>query len=294
MEVKRLIITADDFGLSPGVNDAVVAAHRAGTLTSASLMANMDGFQHAVGALAGVPNLDVGLHFVLAADAPVSKPADVPSLVDAQGKFLTRGALLRRGLRRHIRAEDVERELSAQLDALTAAGVTPSFINGDQHVHILPGVRDTVIARAAKLGIATRVPSERTVWQPRGAAPISWVLLAPRLATKAALGQLARTFARQCRAAGVATNEGFVSPFGIVPTARFDAPAFIRVLGGMVDGLNEFMVHPAYPDVATAVFWKGGERQAADRKLELDALLAPAFASALRETGAALTSYGER
>lgn len=91
--MKRLIITADDFGLSPGVNDAVVAAHRAGTLTSASLMANMDGFQHAVDALAGVPGLDVGLHFVLAAGAPVSKPGDVPTMLmdGAAGRLVPPG-----------------------------------------------------------------------------------------------------------------------------------------------------------------------------------------------------------
>jgi predicted glycoside hydrolase/deacetylase ChbG (UPF0249 family) len=291
--VKRLIITADDFGLSEGVNDAVVEAHRAGTLTSASLMTNFDGFQHAVDALARAAELDVGLHFVLSAGDCISPIHSVSTLVDHRGKFHSRRSLLARAVTGRVRRDDVERELSAQLEVLQKAGVTPTFINGDQHIHVLPVVRDVVVACAAKLGIAARVPNETTVWMPSGAAPRSWATLGARLATKTVLGRLASAFARLCRDAGVATNRAFISPFGIVPTARFDPHAFVRVLDGLVDGLNEMMVHPAYPDDASARFWTGGQRQAIDRKVELESLLAPSFAEAVRAPDVQLVTYAQ-
>ena len=101
--VSGLIITADDFGLGPGVNRAVADAHRAGVLTAASLMVVGPAFHEATELARSMPQLDIGLHFVLAGARPVSPASKVLSLVDGDGVFLPRHRLVVRALAGQLR-----------------------------------------------------------------------------------------------------------------------------------------------------------------------------------------------
>src|SRR5262245_24357839 len=83
---RYLIVNADDYGLSPGLNAGVLAAHREGLVTSTSLMANQP---WAAEAVAAAPDtLGLGLHLNLTAGEPCARAAQVPSLVGADGRFL--------------------------------------------------------------------------------------------------------------------------------------------------------------------------------------------------------------
>src|SRR4051812_49279820 len=132
------IVTADDFGVSAGVNRAVRELHDCGVLTSAALVATGGAFEDAVRVAEATPSLDVGLHFVLARGSPCAPADRLHGLLTPEGKFPTRRGLITRVLRRRVRGAVIEAELDAQLGALQRAGITPSFINGDQHVHALP------------------------------------------------------------------------------------------------------------------------------------------------------------
>ena len=288
---KALIITADDFGLGPGVNHAVVDAFQGGALTSASLMVTTPGFEEAVALAHASPALEIGLHFHLAGGYPVRSALEIPSLVGPGGAFCSRSRLLLRGLSGRLRRSDVARELEAQMDRLSRAGITPSYINGDKHVHVLPVVRDVVLDAAARMGLAVRVPLEERVWVFRGSSLRQWYPAAKRTVVKSSLDTLASGFARRCRSRGVPTNDSFLSPFGVFPTAGFALSDFAAVLKHLRGGLTELMVHPAYPDQATAEFWSGGKAQALDRHREIGSLLDPGFASLVREQGASLTTY---
>src|SRR6476659_7581635 len=88
----RLVVNADDFGMSPAISNGILRAHRDGIVTSTSLLGNCADLDQARALLAGAPNLGVGVHLALVGGAPVSDPASVPSLIGAGGRFHVRGA----------------------------------------------------------------------------------------------------------------------------------------------------------------------------------------------------------
>jgi hopanoid biosynthesis associated protein HpnK len=160
----RLIVNADDFGLSEGVNRAVIEAHERGIVTSTSIMAGGAAFEHAATLAARCPTLDVGVHLTLTELRPVAD--SVPSLVDAHGQFAPHATqFAKRWLRGAITLPDVHKELDAQIRRALAHGVRPTHLDGHQHVHVLPGVARVVAKLAHDHGIrAVRVPTE----PPRG------------------------------------------------------------------------------------------------------------------------------
>ena len=162
-EKARLIVHADDFGLSEAVNRGVVAAHRDGILTSASLMVTGDAFEHAAVLARENPSLDVGVHLTLTEHQPLMDAAAVPSLVGEGGRFLPHAiAFGRRYLKGRIELTEVRAELDAQIRRAAAAGLPISHLDGHQHVHMLPGVAHVVAELAERHGIrAVRHPAER-------------------------------------------------------------------------------------------------------------------------------------
>jgi predicted glycoside hydrolase/deacetylase ChbG (UPF0249 family) len=290
---KELIITADDFGLGSGVNRAVADAFAANTLSSASLMTTAPGFEEAVNITRDSPGLDIGLHFVLAWGKPLSLASDIPSLLDRSGGFLPRYQLLVRGITGRLRHSDIARELEAQLSMLHDANIKPSFINGDQHVHILPIVRDVVVEAASRYGLALRIPAEQRIWRFGGARFMDWPKSIGRLLVKSALGVLNRGFAHRCSNMNIPSNDQFMSPFGVFPAADFSVGAFHDIFNRIRGGLTELMVHPSYYDSATSDFWIGGDKQTKDRESEIMSLLDPRFHAILKEKDLSLTTYGK-
>jgi len=135
---KRLIVNADDFGFTPGVNRGIIAAHRQGILTAATLMANGDAFDDAVRLAREAPTLDVGCHLVLISGRSLLPPyGPLPGSV----KELL-GALVAR----RIRLFD---ELAAQVRKVLAAGLAPTHLDTHKHTHLAPPVLDAV-ARVAE------------------------------------------------------------------------------------------------------------------------------------------------
>jgi len=181
----RLIVNADDFGLSEAVNRAVIQAHENGIVTSTSIMAGGAAFEHAAVLAARCPMLDVGVHLTLTEQRPVAD--SVPSLVGTDGMFAPHATdLAKRCLRGRIALGDVHKELDAQIRRVRTYGLRPTHLDGHQHVHVLPGIARVVASLARAHGIsAVRVPTER----PRG-----YMLEDPRnikrLAEQIALGLL--------------------------------------------------------------------------------------------------------
>src|SRR5215472_15331036 len=131
MIMKRLIVNADDFGLSQGINDAIMLGHRQGIITSTTLMANGGAFAAAVEMARAASSLGVGVHLNLTEGTPVSDPSYIPSLVDAQGLFAHTAAQLgRRSLVGSLSLLEVERELRAQIEKVLAAGVAVTHLDG--------------------------------------------------------------------------------------------------------------------------------------------------------------------
>jgi len=151
------VINADDLGVSRGATLGIVRAHLDGVVTSASLAPTGGDYQHAVHVTRrDCPDLGIGLHFTLSAGKPVSKPADVPLLVDQQGNFRWEFISLLRTLRLQRSGDllaQIEIELEAQLQKILADGIVPDHINSERHVHLIPGIFDKVVLAAKRHGI---------------------------------------------------------------------------------------------------------------------------------------------
>src|SRR5690349_18481794 len=121
---RRLIVNADDFGLSRSVNEAVIRAHREGVLTSASLMVNEPGYQEAVELARANPRLGVGLHLTLLFGHAALSPEKIPGLVNAKGEFTNSpvGAGFRYFFRRELR-EQLRAEIRAQFERFRGTGL---------------------------------------------------------------------------------------------------------------------------------------------------------------------------
>ncbi len=154
---RRLVIHADDYGLSPGVNRAIEEALESGAVTSCSIMLGEAAAHSAIAWAAGHPQFDFGVHLNLTQGRPVLPPSQVPSLVDSHGHFWRLGTFILRCSTGRVRLREVELEWRAQIGLLRAAGVVISHLDSHQHVHLLPWVFRNVAARlAAEEGLVIR------------------------------------------------------------------------------------------------------------------------------------------
>ena len=120
---KRLIINADDLGLSRGITDGILLAHREGILTSASLMVNQPATEYAVGQLSSVPKLDVGIHLNLCQGTPVLPASAIPSLVNKDGNFHSPAEMGRKLVLCQVSPKEIEAEFLAQIDRIDRKSV---------------------------------------------------------------------------------------------------------------------------------------------------------------------------
>jgi hopanoid biosynthesis associated protein HpnK len=245
--VQRVIINADDFGLSPGVNRGIVAAFLDGILTSTTMLVNLPSFDDAVALALSHPTLPVGIHLSLLWGRPVSDPAVVPSLVERDGTFprsLT--VLVRRYVLGTLNLEHVRTEFRAQIERFRRTGLTPSHVDSHKHVHCLPGVLSALADVSSEQGIRrARFPYED------GLAPsIGTVDVAPAGSTKSRMKSavvrfLSRGGRKTLDRRGIRTTDHFV---GIQYMDRLDADTMRFILSNLRDGSTELMCHPGYDD----------------------------------------------
>ena len=160
--MSYLIINADDFGFSQGVNAAIIQAHEEGILTSTSLMVSGDAAQEAIALAKNHPQLAVGLHLVLVCGKSVLPPSHIPHLVDSQGNFSNdpTQAGLSYQFNQATRPE-LRLEISAQLEKFRDSGLNLAHVDGHLHLHIHPVVLNVLTELAPEFNIKfIRLPSE--------------------------------------------------------------------------------------------------------------------------------------
>jgi hopanoid biosynthesis associated protein HpnK len=253
-----LVVNADDFGISRGVNRGIVEAHRAGLVTSTSLMANLPAAEDAVTRAAVCPDLGLGLHLTLTAGRPLTPPGRVPTITDADGQFLVLGTLLARLTAGQVRTAEIERELAAQVEWALRRGVQPSHLDSHHHVHIHPRVAPIVIRLAREHAIQwVRSPAESL-------PPPRLIAARPKDAARTLLiSAMGATLRWQIRRAGLRTSDHFR---GIALGMGFGERGLLSVLRTLPPGLTELMTHPGHPDEELArltVFSEGRDRELA-------------------------------
>ena len=162
MAARRLIVHADDFGLSERVNEGIVDVHRDGVLTSTSVIASGPAFEHAIALSRATPTLDIGVHLTLVEEEPVAAANVIPTLLDSNGRFYCdAGTFMKRYLLGAISIDEIGRELDAQIGKVIAHGVKVTHVDGHQHLHMVPGIRRIVGGLARKYAIPSiRYPKE--------------------------------------------------------------------------------------------------------------------------------------
>ena len=159
---RFLVVTADDFGLSREVNEAVEIAHRDGILSAASLMVAEPWCADAVKRARRLPSLAVGLHLTLVEGRAVLPPSAIPDLLGPDGKLRT--DLARYGAEIFFRPavkRQVAAEIRAQFDAFRRTGLLLDHVNAHKHYHLHPTIAGLVIAIGREFGMrALRVPVE--------------------------------------------------------------------------------------------------------------------------------------
>lgn len=239
--MTRLIINADDFGLTPGVNRSILELHRAGALSSATLMTSVEHTASAIKGAAELPDLGVGCHVVLVDGKPVLPSGQIPALAASVEFRPTLGGFVRDLILGKIPEAQIEMEAVAQIRRLQEMGVRITHVDTHKHAHMFPRVLRPLIRAAVRCGIgAIRNPFEPD-WAlkvTRGAPPMRR-LQVRLLRTKR------REFLKLVEQAGLATTDGAI---GVLATGTLNASEIEPLLDAMHAGTWELICHPGHLD----------------------------------------------
>ncbi len=277
--MKRLVVTADDFGAAVQVNEAVEQAHVQGVLTAASLMVAGGAMANAVAGARRLPRLRVGLHLVLVEGRPVLPAADLPDLTGPDGRFrrdmvaCAVDIFFRPAARRQLLAE-----VTAQFEAYAATGLPLDHVDTHKHFHLHPTIAGAILKVGRRFGLdAMRTPAEpRAILlaaEPGAPAPPAYVT--------APWSEVVRL---RLRRAGVRTADHV---FGLHWSGALTAERLRGLIEHLPDGLTEIYTHPATG---------GGFDGAAPGYRyveELAALIDPGVVGAVRRSGTVLGGFSD-
>jgi len=264
--VPRLIVNADDFGLAPGVNRAILELHAAEVLTSTTLMAQAGATEEAVNMALAMPTLGVGCHVVLVDGTPVSNRNKIPSLIDRKtGNFHpSLGSFLKRSFTARIRSADVEAETSAQIALLQSYGLRLTHIDTHKHIHMFPAILRSVLRAAKAAGINTVRNPYEPIWSLNATTNAPDV----RRAEVVLLRRFEPRFRRILEEEGFQTTDGAV---GVLATGTLNIATVNALISAMPEGTFELVSHPGYRDEQLA---KANTRLRESREIERNALMA--------------------
>lgn len=290
--MRRLVINGDDFGLTSGVNRAIIQAHQHGVVTSATLMAGGHALPEALTLLRSAPGLATGCHVVLVNGTPVLPASQISTVVEGGAQPAPRfhsklGRFAVQALRGQFNATEFEQEATAQIRQLQNSGITVTHIDTHKHTHIFPAVLAPLLRAATACGVyAIRNPFAPVhVLAP--AILVSRPQLWKRYLQVKLLRRFHPAFMREVRKAGLVTTEGTV---GIEATGTLDQQLFNAIVENLPEGTWEFVCHPGYNDADLS---SAGTRLLASRERELEVLTSAESRAAIARAGIQLVSFRE-
>ncbi len=235
----KLIINADDFGVSSTVNQAVVKAHDEGILTSCSLMVGGDAFDEAVALAKARPRLSVGLHLTLVCGTSVLPHTEIPHLVDARRQFADSPVVA--GVRYFFDPRcrvELRHEIRAQFERFLATGLPCSHVDGHLHFHLHPAVFPVVAACAAAFGVRfVRLPRER-LWRNLAIRRQGWPV---KVGHRMVFGWLSALAARHMQRHNLRAVD---EVHGLYETGRFTEDYWLALLDRLSAAPQEVYCHP--------------------------------------------------
>jgi hopanoid biosynthesis associated protein HpnK len=269
-EKRRLIVNADDFGLSHSVNEAVIRAHRDGILTSASLMVNEPACDEAVKLAKENPKLGVGLHITLLMGHSALAPVKIPGLVNDCGEFSN--SPVSAGMKYFFNPclrEQLRAEIRAQFEKFRATGLPLDHVNGHLHFHLHPVVFKILMEDSHTLGIRhlrlTRDCFSRSRRMSHGH-------LLYRISHAAIFEMLSSRVRRPLEQKKIRHAQ---IAFGLLQNARVDEEYILKLLPELPPGDSELYSHPSLGEF----------------KHEFDALVSPRVRKLVNKLGIELIRY---
>jgi predicted glycoside hydrolase/deacetylase ChbG (UPF0249 family) len=288
--VRRLIINADDFGLTEGVNRAIAECHLAGTVTSATLMAGSSAFISAMCVAKSAPKLDIGCHVVLVDGGPLAASEEVSSLLAPHKSVFRTGfaEFALAALQNKLSPEHIFREAAVQMEHIqNDAGIKLTHFDTHKHTHIFPQVLRPLLRAAKECGVR----AVRNPFVPFKALALAHLLRQPKLWVRYSevkvLNRFAAAFRSEVEQAGLRTTDG---TFGIIATGALDQKLFNAIVGSIPDGTWEFVCHPGYND---ADLDKIATRLRTSRDAERNVLTSPESKRQIDRHGVQLISYAD-
>jgi hopanoid biosynthesis associated protein HpnK len=285
--MKRLILNADDFGMTRGINEGIVRAHQEGILTSTTLMATGAAFDDAVAKVKVTPTLGVGCHVVLVGSVAVTPREKIPSLADATGQLpKSLPTLVAKVTSGAVRIQEIELEIRAQIEKIRSAGIEPTHLDTHKHTHAHPRVMHALgrVARELKIHCVRKpVESLWDSWNSSQRASRSF----SQLAAAAAVRAISVTFDSIAHQYGLRSPDYFL---GLSATGQLSTETLSRLIERSRVGTTEIMLHPGVPD---AELRSTGDRLQEHRQRELEALLSAGSKLAVAKHGIDLITYRE-
>ena len=287
--MRRLIVNADDLGLTRGVNRGIFETVSQGIVTSTTLMANSAAYDDAVekARAGGGKKPSVGCHVLLVDGEPISPAASVKTLLqDGTGTFRTNlMPFITLAARGKISATEIEAEATAQFRKLQASGIRISHFDTHKHTHIFPAVFEPLLRAAKVCGIR----AVRNPFAPVKPLAFAHLVRRPKLWKRYSQVKVLRRYEEAFRKAvadmGMKTTDG---SFGIVSTGHLDKSLFAAVMGGLPEGTWEFVCHPGYSDKDLDAVQT---RLHSSRDTEREVLTSDAAREVLKKQGVELISY---
>ena len=235
----KLIVNADDFGLTNGVNEGIRDCFLVGSVSSTTLMVNMEATAEAVEIARVHPGLGTGLHFNLTLGRPLSETGTVPSLVDNEGNFYLRREFEKRIMLGRIDQAEITREFKAQVGKFKSFGIPLTHLDSHQHAHLFPVVFDVLAGYCETENIPLRVP---WVWSQSG-----------KVSLKRRTRSMLLSFLIRRNLSGwegrIPYNNGFASIFDLsLPPGRITLSSYLDIISNIQESPFELMVHPAKVD----------------------------------------------
>ncbi|MGB6384603.1 MAG: ChbG/HpnK family deacetylase [Terriglobales bacterium] len=264
--MRKLIVNADDFGLTAGVNRGIVESSSGGVVSSTTLMANGPAFEDAVAAAHSTPNLSVGCHVVLVDGTPVSPPDAVDTLLAVRssepGNFYSSlSAFAARAMLGGFDRDQLVAEITAQIRKIQAVGLEVTHLDTHKHAHIFPEILIALLRAARICGVrairnpivpvkampARQFKNKRGLWKRYGQVRV--------------LHTFSRQFHQRTKRAGLLTPDGVI---GVIETGSRDnsqdsskdnpdknsdfSSLLLQTLSNLPEGTWEFVCHPGYND----------------------------------------------
>ena len=284
--MRRLIVNADDFGLTSGVNRAIIEGNRSGIVTSATLMANANATESAIDLAQALGSLKTGCHVVLIDGVPLTE--NLPSLAGNSQRF--RSSLKQfavAAIRKQIAADEIQREVEAQIRKLQSQGINLTHLDSHKHTHMFPHILRPMV-RAAK---ACSIRAIRNPFEPIRCWPAGMMFRSPGLWLRSAgvmtFQMFAAEFRRVLKEEGITSTDGTV---GIAVTGLLNRQRLMQILEALPEGTWELVCHPGYSDFDLKA---AGTRLTRSREVELAALTAAEIKKALARHQIDLISYAD-